>query len=561
VSDSDPLERGRACYERREWADAYQSLALADQLAPLNIQDLTRLAWSAALVGRDDAMLAAHERLYQLHLDANDELEAARSAFWLGFRLSSLNEPGRAAAWLARAERLVDRQNDACAIKGYLLLPLVHRYLASSDFDAATASAARAVEIGEQFREPDLMALGRNLHGRALLRTGKITDGLALLDEAMLAVTAGELSPIVTGLIYCNVIAGCQQIHAVERAREWTAALSGWCDAQPQLVKFTGACLVHRAEIMQFSGAWHDAMVEAQRATTLKEAAFAVPEAAANGFYQLGEIHRLRGEFEAAQIAYQRAGEMGREPQPGLALMRLAQGQQNAAVIAIRRVVGVSKHAFQRIGLLLPYVEILIDAGAIEDARAACVELRELASQFTTSFVSASAAHADGALLLAGGDAQKSLEPLQRAFHSWQQLGSPYMAARTRVLLARACHALGDRDASQLQVRAARAAFQRLGAIIDLAALDREQIPANHGLTTRELEVLQLIATGKTNKIIARELALSEKTVDRHTSNIFNKLDLPSRAAATAYAYRHHLIATSNDRYKTSPARSSLKDK
>jgi DNA-binding CsgD family transcriptional regulator len=486
-------------------------------------------------------MITAHERLYQADIDAADELAAARSAFWLGFRLFSMGERGRATAWLGRAERLVERQPDTCAIAGYLLIPRVHQHLAQREYDLAAELAARAESIGDKCREPDLLALARNLHGRALLRAGRINDGLALLDEAMLAVTEGGLSPVITGIIYCNVIAGCQQIHALERSREWTAALSGWCGAQPQLVKFTGACLAHRAEIMQFSGDWEHARIEAQRATNMSEFSAAAREAAANGFYQLGEMHRLCGAAADAETAYQRASELGREPQPGLALLRLAQGQRDPAVTAIRRVLDSVQDPLQRVAHLFAFVEIMLDAGLHAEASRGCGELEELAASFGSSVLQASAAQARGMFRLASGDARAALQPLTQALRGWQQLNAPYHIACCRVQLARACAALEDHEAARLELASARSVFEQLGARPALASLE----PPGHGLTARELEVLGLVATGQTNKSIARQLELSDKTVDRHVSNIFAKLGLATRAAATAYAYEHGLLKKS----------------
>lgn len=541
----DELERGRTCYERGEWNEAYEALARADCETALEAADLERLAWSAALTGRDTEMLAVFERQYQALADAGDGPGAARAAFWLGFRLLSLGEAGRAGGWLARARRLVDCENGNCVIEGYLLLPEIYRHLATGDLDAARDCAARAVDIGLRFGNPDLVALGRNLQGRALMQQGRVADGLTLADEAMLAATAGDLSPLVTGLVYCTVIASCQQVYALDRSREWTAALADWCDRQPQLVTFTGSCLVHRAEVMQLGGAWREAIEEAQRAAE-RFADTVATEAVADAYYQQAEVHRLRGESDAAEEAYGRASRFGREPQPGLALLRLAEGQHDAALRAIQRVVGATPAALSRARLLPAFVEIALAAGQVDEARGAADELSEIAERFGTDVLCAMAAHARGAVLLADGDAQGAVEPLRRAFEVWRQVGAPYIGARIRVLLSRACDALGDRDGARLERDAARRVFEELGAAPALAAMDGlgEETVRNegHGLTPRELEVLRLVATGKTNKAIGRELFVSEKTVDRHVSNIFTKLDVSSRAAATAYAYEHGLV-------------------
>jgi DNA-binding CsgD family transcriptional regulator len=538
------LERGRECYERRAWVDAYQSLSLADQSAPLNAEDLDLLAMSAYLTGRDGDYLRALERAYQAHLDAGQGIRAIRCAFWLGFRLLFRGEMGRATGWLARAQRLLEREARDCAEQGYLLLPVVEQHLAAGDFDAAYAAATDAAETGERCGDADLIACARHQQGRVRLQQGQVETGLALLDETMVAVTAGELSPLVTGLMYCSVIEACQQVYALDRAREWTAALARWCDGQPEMIAFSGVCRVHRAEVMQLGGAWPDAIVEAQRACERSQGIS--HQVAAAAFYQKAEIHRLKGEFTAAEEAYRSVSQLGSEPQPGLALLREAQGRTDTAAAAVRRAVSATTDRFKRMRLLPAYVEIMLAAGDVQEARNACRELGEIAVSFATGVLGAMAAHARGAVELADGDAQAALGSLRGAFEVWQRVEAPYAAARVRVLIGMACRALGDEEGAGLELAAARSVFEQLGAAPDLARIDtlaKGALPQHpHRLTPRELQVLRLIAAGKTNKAIAAELFLSEKTVDRHVSNIFTKLDVPSRAAATAFAYEHKLI-------------------
>jgi DNA-binding CsgD family transcriptional regulator len=547
---STPLERGRACFERHEWNDAFEALSLADESTPLGAEDLHRLAWSAGLTARDEAMLAAQERLYHVLLEAGESLAAARAAFWLGFRLVARGEAGRANGWLGRAQRLVEREGRDCVEGGYLLLPAAQRHLSAGEFDEAHEAAARAATVGERFREADLVAFAHNLQGRALLSQGRLDRGLALMDEAMVAATSGELSPVVTGIIYCTAIASCQRVYAFDRTREWTAALTRWCEAHPQLGMFTGHCLVHRAEIMQLGGSWPEAVQEARRAVA-RCVRDIEREAAGRAYYQEAEIRRLRGEFGAAETAYRSASRLGVEPQPGLALLRLAQGDREAAANAIRRVVGATRDRLQRTRFLPAHVEIMLAVGDLEEARAASEELDETASSFNTDVLAAIAGHARGAIRLAEGNAHAVLDPVRRAFRVWQQLGAPYLAACLRVLLARACVALGDVEGARLELEGAREVFEGLGAQPDLAAVEaigaslerNHKGPVDqHGLTERELQVLRLVASGKTNKAIARELSLSEKTVDRHVSNIFTKLNVSSRSAATAFAYEHQLL-------------------
>jgi len=295
------LKQGRESYRRRAWNDAYRWLSLADQTAPLETQDLELLAMSAYLIGRDDDYLSALERAHQAYLDAGEGVRAVRCAFWLGMRLFFREETGRATGWFARAQRLLEREEQDCAERGYLLLPVVEQQLAAGDYETAYKTATTAVEIGERRRDADLIACARHQQGRIRLQQGQIERGLALLDEVMVAVTEAELSCLVTGLMYCSVIRACQEVYAFGRAGEWTTALARWCDEQPEMVAFTGICRVHRAEIMQLRGAWQDAIEEAQRAR--KRSQGIDEQAAAAALYQQAEVHRLRGEFVAAEKA------------------------------------------------------------------------------------------------------------------------------------------------------------------------------------------------------------------------------------------------------------------
>jgi len=541
MSDRGDLERGRASYQRRAWADAFAELARADGDAPLEAGDLEKLAWSAALTARDDDFLRAAERLYQLGADAGDCARAARWAFWKGMRLFSLGEPGQAGGWLARAQRMVERAGGDCVECGWLQLPTAVRQLEAGDFEAAAASAGEAAALGDRHGDPDLVAFARNLQGRALLRQGRIEDGMALLDEAMVSVSAGEVSPLVSGLVYCSVIASCQQVFALDRSREWTAALSAWCAEQPQLGAFAGSCLVHRAEIMQLGGEWGESIAEARRAC--ERVSTQNHDALADAYYQQAEIHRLRGELAEAEAAYRAASEWGRQPQPGLALLRHTQGRRDEAVSAIRQLLATTSQTWRRAQYLPACVDIMLGAGELDEARAACDELEQIAAQFDLEVLAAMAARARGAVQLAGGDAQGAVEPLRRGLAEWLKVGAPYLAARTRALLARAYRELGDRDSEQLERDAARTVFERLGAATDLAALEGGAPAVDRcGLSPRELEVLRLVASGKTNKEVASELCLSERTIDRHVSNIFTKLDVSTRAAATAFAYEHNLL-------------------
>ncbi|RWF28580.1 helix-turn-helix transcriptional regulator [Mesorhizobium sp.] len=538
------LEKARHAYAQRAWADAFALLQATDAIAPLGPDDLERQLWSAAMLDRDQDSQVAGDRLFEAYVEAGRYDRAAYWAFFRGFRLLALGEEGHATACIQQAQRLADGFGRECAAHGYLILLAAQKELMTGNDPAAEPLASQALAIGERCCDIDLVAFARCYLGRALVRQGRIDEGIASLDEAMLPAVDGKLSPIVTGLIYCNLIAACRQVYALDRSREWTEALSNWCGTQPQLVQFNGVCLLHRAEIMELNGAWQDAIAEARRATT-SLAHTTASEAAAGAAYQEAEIHRLRGEFAAAEDLYRTASRLGLEPQPGMALLRLAQGRAEQAAATLRRVLATTKAPLGRARLLPALVEIMIAAGAIEEARDACQELEAIASRFATDILAAMASQARGEIDLREGSAATALGHFRAALTTWQRAGAPYLEARLRVLAGQACRMLGDEDGTELEFDAARTVFAGLGAAPDLArvaALTRPTSLPSHGLTRREIEVLGLVATGKTNRTIATDLGLSEKTVDRHLSNIFDKLAVNSRAAATAYGFQNGLL-------------------
>jgi DNA-binding CsgD family transcriptional regulator len=535
------LEHGRDRYSRRAWGDAYDAFRRADQVTPLDVEDLDRLATAAYLTGRYLEYQQILERLYRVHVDSGDRARAARAAFWLSLTFLVQGEPGRSNAWTGRGQRLVEGSD--CVECGYLVLAIAEQQLRDGQPDAAYATAGQALGMGDSFRDADLTALARHAQGRALIQRGDVTAGLKCLDETMLALVAGELAPIMTYL-YCSVIDACRQVYALERAHEWTSALSRVCEQQPGMAAFTGICLVHRAEMLQLQGAWAEALAEARRSCERAQRAERKPPGA--GFYQQAEIHRLCGEFAKAEDAYRAASDLGFEPQPGLALLRLAQGHTDAACAAIRRLTSATSDRVRRASILPAHLDIMLACDDLEAARRARDELRELARAFDTDVLRAVVAQADGAIALADGHADAAIDPLRCAFAFWQTLDAPYEAARVRVLIGQACRALGDDEAAVLEMQAAKRVFERLGARPDLARLDaphRRRRPASEPvLTARELHVLRLITTGRTNKEIAHELSLSERTIDRHVTNILTKLDVRSRTAATTYAFDHKLL-------------------
>lgn len=543
------LELGRAAVRAQQWSDAFAQLSAADRESPLDAEDLEGLALSAHLLGKEVEFAETLSRAHQRFLAAANAPRAARCAFWLGFASLNNGDMAQAGGWLARAQRLIEEGQHDCVERGYLLVPAGIRILRGGDAPAAYNLFVQAAAIGERFCETDLIALARHGQGRSLIGMGEVSRGVSLLDESMVAVTTGEASPFVIGGIYCSVIDACTEIFDLRRAQEWTAALDRWCSAYADLAPYRGACLIRRAEILQLHGAWPDAMDQAQRAG--ERLTHPKPKPAAGvAFYRIAELHRLRGEFREAEAAYRQASVWERTPQPGFALLRLAQGQIEGAQAAIRQVADEVRDAASRPPVLDAYVEIMLAAGDVGAARAAAEELSEIAGRLQAPLLDAVAARAMGAVRLAEQDARQAAVILRQSFRQWQELEAPYEAARTRVLIALACRAQGNSGTAELEFAAARAMFQELGAAPDLARMQEllggKPERAEGPLTTREMEVLVLLASGRTNRSIAEELGISEKTIARHVSNIFTKLDLPSRAAATAYAYQHGLIQSAS---------------
>jgi DNA-binding CsgD family transcriptional regulator len=510
----------------------------------LEPREVERRATAAYLTGRDAESAELWSGAHRQFLGIADHESAARCAFWLAFQLLNAGEAALANGWIVRAERALDEHGADSVIRGFLLVPRAVRCIIDGNASAALDLFRQAVKIGERFGDRDLMALAGHGCGRALIRLGQITEGVGLLDEAMVAIVAGEISPVLTGDIYCSVLEACHEIFDWTRAQEWTSALSQWCRSQPDLVPYRGQCLVRRAEMLQLRGAWEDAIDEADRACE-HLAAFR-QSALGAAFYQRAELHRLRGEFPQAERGYRRASDAGRNAQPGLALLRLAEGKVDAATAAIGNALDGARSQRGRATMLIAYVEVMLVAARVSDARVGAEQLSEIANVVSAPFLIAAAAHAAGAVLLAENNPRDARTRLGDAWTTWNQIGAAYEGARTRVLLGLSCRQLGDAEGAQLEFEAARHIFDRLRAATDLAHLEtcrHATLPGNaSGLTARELEVLRLLATGKTNRMIADSLRISEKTVIRHVSNIFNKLDVPTRAAATAYAHQHRLV-------------------
>jgi DNA-binding CsgD family transcriptional regulator len=443
--------------------------------------------------------------------------------------------PGVAGAERAAADR-------DCAARGFLLVPVCLEALVGGDLRQAAAVATDIVTAARRFDDADLLAFGLLGQGQAAIAAGDTAGGLRLLDEVMLGVAGGDVSPIPTGIVYCAVIESCMEAFDLRRAAEWTEALHAWCADQPDLIPYRGQCLVHRSQILQAHGAWDEAAAEAQRACL--HLSDPVHPALGLADYQQGELHRLRGEFADAERAYRAALRYGREPAPGLALLRLAEGDVGAAVAAVRRMLQEDGGPATACAVRAAAVGILLAAGDVAGARVAADELARAADAVGTGLLRAMADAGVAAVLHAQDDAPGALVAFRRACAGWRNLGMPYEEALARVGIALTCDALADFGAAQLELDAARATFARLGARPDLDRVDRlagrRRRPTV--LTDRECQVLRLVAAGRTNREIAAELVLSTHTVARHVQNIFARTGLTSRAAATAYAYEHHLV-------------------
>lgn len=463
----------------------------------------------------------------------------------IGAGLLFRGEAAPAMGWFARGKRVLEGSGD-CAERAWVRTWNAFVQMWGGAIESAQVDFTESVADGQRFDDSDLVTLSRLGQGMCLLMQGEGPSGLALLDEVMVGVTTGEVSPMYAGITYCTVIAGCSEVFDLRRAREWTAALTRWCDAQPDLVPFRGNCLIHRCELMQLGGAWPDAMVAAQQACDVLAGTVAW-DTLGSAYYQLGELQRLRGEFAGAEESYRKAKESGRPPEPGIALLRLAQGRHDVAAAVLRRSLAEIQEPPARSRILPAYVETMIASGDLGAARAGAEEIGQIAEAMGAPYLRAVAGSAAGAVLLAEGDARSALRRLRVAGSAWRELDAPYEAARVHVLIGLACAALNDPETSTSELAGACRVFEELG-----AAPDRDRVdvlmgrgPRSHaagGLSAREVEVLRLVASGGTNRAIARELGLSEKTIARHVHNVLTKLGVPSRAAATAYAYENGLI-------------------
>ena len=536
----DELTAGREAYARRAWAEAREILSRADP-ATLGAEDQRALGTAAYLSGDRDAAIRALERAHSLSAASGDRRSAALDAHHLAMLFFDRGQPAVSAGWLARGERLIEDEPDDALERGYLLINEMFRQVASGNVPGVAACCERIAAIGRKWEDSNLIAFALVNSGRALIYSGRVLEGLTRLDEAMVALATGEVSPIIAGIVYCTMIDACQELADYRRMDEWTAVLTRWCDDQPELVAYTGQCAVHHGQILRARGSYHEALDELARAVQ-RYAANGMDTAVGLAVYERGEVLRTLGNLDAAEAAYEEAATYGHEPQPGLSLLWLARGRTGAAVASVHRLLGEARDPVTRSRRLSAAVEILITAGRVDEAREAADELVSIAESFECESVWSMAAYAAGLVALADNDPAASLMHLRRAWKGWIEMGARYDAARARVRIGLALRALGDEVSATSELSVARRTFTELGAEPARREVDRllaTGLP--DGLTSREVEVLRLVATGRSNPQIAGALFLSEKTVARHLSNIFTKTGATSRTAAAAYAHEHDL--------------------
>lgn len=535
------IEQARTAFDAGEWAGAYEAFHAADP-SELTASDLEAQADAAWWLSKVAESLELRHKAYATADAGGDEAHAAAFAARIAVEHFVRDEASVGAGFLMRAHRHAESLEPDAVEHGWLAMVDSVVARETGEPDRAVEAADRAIDLGRRHGDRDLLAMAVLAKGLALIAAGRPRQGVGLLDEAMTAVLAGDVTPYFTGVIYCAVVAMCLDIGDIGRAGEWSDAARVWCEGLPPDSPFPGMCRVNRAEVSALRGAWAEAQAEAELAS--RQLMSVDPGLAGWALAQIGDIRRRLGDVAGAERAFEQAQELGADPQPGLALVRLAQRKVDAARTALRLALSDQPHALRRARLLSAQVEAALAAGTLDEARAAASELGEMAGDLDLPAFAAVAATAEGSIALASDQADAAVAALRRASSGWLELRLPYEAARARMLLGRALRACGDEDAARVELRAALGTFERLGAATDAAAATAllegpDTLPG--GLTAREAEVLRLVAAGKTNRDIAVELVISEHTVARHLQNMFAKLGVSTRAAATAYAFEHDL--------------------
>ena len=543
TSTEDPVAVGRDALDRHAWDEAYEILVEADRTGSLNGEGLGLLASAAHWSAHPEETVQILERAYAAYLEENNRAAASMTAFRVGEQYGMRMALPQAQGWAAKAMRLGE-EDPSWPVHGWLLWMQGLISWFQPDLEAAIAFYDKALEFAAKSGDRDLAAMSLHDKGHAFCVRGNVEEGLTMLDEAMVAVVGGELGPDAAGYVYCAMISVCSKLGDYRRAAEWTEATLRWCERQ-SVPAFPGICRVHKAELMRLSGSLEEAEQEARMACEeLPRFNFYAGLGPAN--YEIGEIRRRVGDYAEAEQAYARAQQYGRQPEPGLSLLRMAQGKVKAAGISVEQALaeGADNHCL-RVRLLSAQAEIALAANDLETATAAAEELDTIVTEYRSDAIHAMAAYVRGAVRLAGGEHEEALRDLRKAQRLWQHVYAPFEVAEARLLQARAQRALGNEEAAVTEARAAHEAFEQLGArpaAEQAAALLAPLRDPPKGLSEREVEVLRLVARGKTNRQIAQELVISDHTVARHVQNIFAKLDVSSRSAATAFAFEHGLV-------------------
>ena len=537
------LHRAREAYERREWLTAYKALSDLDSAA-LTATDFIVLADAAELLGHSNDAIQALQRAHHGALDAAEPLIAARAAARLAMILALKSETAVAGGWLANGERLLDEVGGDVVERGYMLVGRMFERVGVGDLEGAAPLPSQIIDCSRRHGDANLLTMGLNQQGRVLTVFGQVAEGLRLLDEAMAGVVSGEVDdPLIAGEVYCSMIEACQWVGDWGRAAQWTSALSNWCDEQVGLVAFTGQCAVHRAQLMRFHGAFADAVVELDRAVVRYEAVGS-HAAVALAYTERGDVLRVLGNLDGADKAYADAVLHGSDAQPGRALLSMSRGDVDHAEAVVRRILDAAHGSIFRHRLIPGCVEILLAADRTDEAAVLAGELVAIAEDFGSAALLAAAGTVSAQVGIARGDPDSALSAAKSALQHWLQLDAAYEVARSRVLVGRALILLGDDDGAALELRTAWAAFEVQGAISDARDVAERlgQVDRPGGLTVREVEVLSLVAAGRSNAQIASDLHLSIKTVARHLSNVFIKLDVGSRTRAVAVAHQHGVV-------------------
>lgn len=535
------LTEAQAAHRRHDWRTAYALFSEVRSTTRLATDDLRALGEAAWWLGLIRETLEICEEAHQRYLEENRFEQAAMVAIDTGFHWFLRGQPDIGSGWINRARRLLE-DLPPCVGHGFLVWVEANERAATGDAEGAVAQVPRLVRMANDLGAPVLASLGLALEGELLVRQGDTERGFGLLDEAMLPVLAGRVPPDMAGNLYCQMMSLCHHLADVPRARRWTETTESWAESFASAVMFMGICRIHRSQLLRLAGAWD----EAARASALAAAELADlnAEAVAEAQFELGEIHRLRGDHPTARRCYAAATALGRDPEPGASLLLLAEGRSEDALAALRQRLAEVDDPFARARLLRAQVDAAFVHGDAACVATAADELSAIADTFRTPGFKAWADTARGTSLILGGDPRAALVALRTALACSLSMGATYDVAVCRLLVARALEASGD-PAAHAERATALTALGALGAVVP-PGWEASAAPAlpPGGLTPREAEILLAVADGLSNREVAAHLVISEKTVARHLANVYLKIGVGSRTAAAAWARRNGLMPT-----------------